>query len=83
MADGTEVLRAEALLERLVERALAMDGTSTGEHAVGQGKVKYLRREHGEAALSVMRAIKTALDPHNVMNPGKIIMLGETGLPAI
>jgi D-lactate dehydrogenase (cytochrome) len=51
LADGTEVLRAEALLERLVERALAMDGTSTGEHAVGQGKVKYLRREHGEAAL--------------------------------
>lgn len=76
LADGTEVRRAEALLERLVERALAMDGTSTGEHGVRQGKVKYLRREHGEAALSVMRAIKTALDPHNVMNPGKIIMLG-------
>jgi len=76
MADDGEIRRAEALLERLVERALAMDGTSTGEHGVGQGKVKYLRREHGEAALAVMRAVKTALDPHNIMNPGKIIVLG-------
>jgi D-lactate dehydrogenase (cytochrome) len=76
MADDGEIRRAEALLERLVERALAMDGTCTGEHGVGQGKVKYLRREHGEAALAVMRAVKTALDPHNIMNPGKIIMLG-------
>jgi D-lactate dehydrogenase (cytochrome) len=66
----------QELLERLVEPAFAMDGTSTGEHGVGQGKVKYLRREHGEAALSVLRAIKTAPDPHNIMNPGKIIMLG-------
>jgi D-lactate dehydrogenase (cytochrome) len=53
-----------------------MGGTCTGEHGVGQGQVKYLRREHGEAALAVMCAIKTALDPHNIMNPGKIIMLG-------
>jgi D-lactate dehydrogenase (cytochrome) len=76
MADTDEVRRAEGLLERLVERALAMEGTCTGEHGVGQGKMKYLAREHGDAALAAMRAIKTALDPQNILNPGKIIMLG-------
>ena len=60
------------MLERLVERALAMDGTCTGEHGVGQGKMKYLPAEHGEPALATMRAIKHALDPLDIMNPGKI-----------
>ena len=72
---ATRSTRAEAFLERLVERALAMDGTCTGEHGVGQGKMKYLRAEHGEAALAVMRAIKRALDPQDIMNPGKVINL--------
>src|SRR5499427_1864252 len=72
--DGEEVARAEALLERLVERALAMEGTCTGEHGVGQGKMKYLAAEHGEGALSAMRAIKDALDPRDLMNPGKIVL---------
>jgi D-lactate dehydrogenase (cytochrome) len=76
MADSDELRRTEELLERLVERALAMEGTCTGEHGVGQGKMKYLKAEHGDAALSAMRAIKTALDPQNIMNPGKIITLG-------
>jgi D-lactate dehydrogenase (cytochrome) len=76
MADADEIRRTEGLLERLVERALAMDGTCTGEHGVGQGKMKYLKAEHGEAALLAMRAIKTALDPQNIMNPGKIVTLG-------
>jgi D-lactate dehydrogenase (cytochrome) len=71
--DADEVARAEGLLERLVERALAMDGTCTGEHGVGQGKVKYLAAEHGEVALAAMRAVKQALDPHDIMNPGKMI----------
>jgi D-lactate dehydrogenase (cytochrome) len=73
MADADEVKRAKALNERLVERALAMDGTCTGEHGVGQGKMKYLEREHGLAALAVMSAIKRALDPQDIMNPGKIV----------
>ena len=73
MADADEVKRAKGLLERLVERALAMDGTSTGEHGVGQGKMKYLEAEHGAAALDVMRLIKHALDPDDIMNPGKIV----------
>jgi D-lactate dehydrogenase (cytochrome) len=71
--DKAEVGRVESFLERLVERALAMDGTCTGEHGVGQGKMKYLKAERGEAALESMRAIKHALDPLDIMNPGKIV----------
>jgi len=75
MSDADEVKRAKALSERLVERALAMDGTCTGEHGVGQGKIKYLEAEHGPAALAVMASIKRALDPENILNPGKILAL--------
>jgi len=75
MTDQEEVARVKAFLERLVERALAMDGTCTGEHGIGQGKMKYLLAEHGEPALAAMRAIKQALDPLDIMNPGKIVSL--------
>jgi len=70
--DPEEVAEADRINDRLVARALAMDGTCTGEHGVGYGKIKFLTAEHGEA-LSVMRAIKKALDPDNIFNPGKII----------
>src|SRR5688572_11965920 len=73
--DSDEVARAQGLHERLVKRALAMDGTCTGEHGVGQGKMPYLAAEHGEAALAAMAAIKRALDPLDIMNPGKIVAL--------
>src|ERR1051326_436972 len=76
MDDADEVLRAQALSQRLVERALAMDGTCTGEHGVGQGKMKYHKAEQGEPALAAMRALKCALDPLDILNPGKIISLG-------
>ena len=69
-----EVREANEINERLVMRALAMDGTCTGEHGVGYGKIDFLVAEHGEA-LSVMRMIKSALDPDNIMNPGKIIRM--------
>jgi D-lactate dehydrogenase (cytochrome) len=62
---------AERLNERVVDRALSLDGTCTGEHGIGCGKIDFLLAEHGEA-VSVMRAIKKAIDPDNIMNPGKI-----------
>jgi FAD/FMN-containing dehydrogenase len=65
------VEKVEAFVERLVHRAIAMDGTCTGEHGVGQGKAAYMDEEVGPA-LDTMRAIKTALDPQNIFNPGKI-----------
>jgi D-lactate dehydrogenase (cytochrome) len=71
--DPEEVKVAKAFSERLVERALTMDGTCTGEHGVGQGKMKYLLAEYGPEALAAMRAIKQALDPRNIFNPGKIV----------
>jgi len=74
MADQDEVKAARDLCERLVDRALAMDGTCTGEHGIGCGKIDFLIAEHGEA-VSVMRAIKTAIDPDNIMNPGKILRI--------
>ena len=72
MDDPAEVAAAKAFNGRLVERALAMEGTCTGEHGVGQGKMKYLTAEHGPA-LGVMRSLKHALDPDDLMNPGKIV----------
>jgi D-lactate dehydrogenase (cytochrome) len=75
MSDADEVRRAKLLVERLAELALAMDGTCTGEHGVGQGKMKYLPAEYGPAAIAAMAAIKRALDPQNIMNPGKIVVL--------
>ena len=59
--------------DRLIERAIAAGGTCTGEHGVGVGKKKYLRREHGDGAVDLMQTIKRALDPHNIMNPGKVV----------
>jgi D-lactate dehydrogenase (cytochrome) len=73
-ADDDEVRRVKTFYERLIHRAIAMEGTCTGEHGVGQGKIKFLEAEHG-AGLQVMRQIKRALDPQNILNPGKIIAL--------
>jgi D-lactate dehydrogenase (cytochrome) len=67
-----ELAEAERLNGRLIDRALSMDGTCTGEHGIGLGKKKYMYREHGEA-VDVMATLKHALDPDNIMNPGKII----------
>ncbi|MGA4439402.1 FAD-binding oxidoreductase [Psychrobacter pocilloporae] len=66
-----EVTTAEAIIGRLATRAIEMDGTCTGEHGIGQGKQKYMQQEHGNA-LILMQAVKSALDPKNILNPGKI-----------
>jgi D-lactate dehydrogenase (cytochrome) len=70
--DGTTLDMARGFAQRLAERAIAMDGTCTGEHGIGLGKRKYMALEHGTDALDVMRAVKAALDPGNIMNPGKV-----------
>ncbi|GAB5375439.1 MAG: FAD-linked oxidase C-terminal domain-containing protein [Acuticoccus sp.] len=70
--DADERRRAEKFIERLTERAIAMEGTCTGEHGIGQGKMASLRKELGPA-VDVMGAIKRALDPQDIFNPGKIL----------
>lgn len=67
-----DLKEAQRLSGRIVEYALSMDGTCTGEHGVGLGKMDALEQEHG-AGIAVMRAIKNALDPQNIMNPGKVV----------
>lgn len=74
MADTLEIERAEAFIGRLNARALAFDGTCTGEHGIGQGKMRYLPMELG-GSVDLMRSIKRSLDPHDIMNPGKIFDL--------
>jgi len=69
-----EMAEAERLNQRLVHRALSLDGTCTGEHGIGCGKIDFLLAEHGEA-VGVMHAIKRAIDPDNIMNPGKILRI--------
>lgn len=70
-ANADEMAEAQAIHDRMVMRVLALDGTCTGEHGIGEGKIAFLEAEHGEG-IAVMRAIKQALDPQNIFNPGKI-----------
>ncbi|QIG51913.1 FAD-binding protein [Nordella sp. HKS 07] len=74
-ADAEEVARVKGFYERLIKRAIAMEGTSTGEHGVGRGKMAFLELEHGAEGVALMRQIKQALDPKNILNPGKIVAL--------
>ena len=67
-----ELTEAKRLSHRMAERALRMGGTCTGEHGVGHGKLAYMQEEHGDG-WHVMGEIKRALDPQNIMNPGKLV----------
>ena len=74
-SDADELARVKGFYERLIKRAIAMEGTSTGEHGVGSGKIAFLELEHGPQGVAMMRQIKQALDPKNILNPGKIVAL--------
>jgi len=67
-----DLIEAKALNEKLVKRALAMEGTCTGEHGIGYGKMGWLREEHGEG-VELMAALKRTFDPDNLLNPGKVV----------
>jgi D-lactate dehydrogenase (cytochrome) len=75
-SDPAQIASAEDFIARLNARALAMDGTCTGEHGIGQGKQEFLVSELGNA-VDVMRLIKRSLDPKNIFNPGKIFTLDK------
>jgi len=72
VGDEDERLRADKFCHELNELALELDGTVSGEHGIGRGKMKYMASEHGDA-LSLMSDIKRSFDPQNIMNPGKMI----------
>jgi D-lactate dehydrogenase (cytochrome) len=72
MDNHSEIAQAEDFIGWLNDLAISMEGTCTGEHGIGQGKAKYLERELGAGAMSMMQAIKNAVDPNNILNPGKM-----------
>ena len=71
--DDMQLEKARQIDKRMVERALRMGGTCTGEHGIGMGNLKHMRAEDGDGAVATMQAIKAALDPQNIMNPGKVV----------
>ena len=71
--DAEALARVKRLNDRLIARTLELDGTCTGEHGVGYGKLPYLEAEHGRPAIEAMRALKRAFDPAGILNPGKVV----------
>lgn len=71
-ANAQELAEVAAINKQMVQKAISLDGTCTGEHGIGTGKIDYLRQEHGDA-VDLMRVIKQAIDPHAIMNPGKVL----------
>ena len=74
-ADVDQQARLQEFNDRVVQKAIALDGTGTGEHGVGIGKQKYMVYEHGEAAVETMRQIKQLFDPNDILNPGKVVVV--------
>jgi D-lactate dehydrogenase (cytochrome) len=72
MSVPAEIAAAEGFASRLAHRAIAMGGTCTGEHGIGQNKIAYMEDEHGPVAVDLMRRVKAAFDPRNMFNPGKV-----------
>ena len=73
--DAGELAEVKRLSAKWAELALELGGTCTGEHGIGSGKMHFLEAEHGPEGLALMRAVKQALDPLNIMNPGKIVLV--------
>ena len=71
--DESYVAKLWEINDNLIKRTLDMGGTCSGEHGVGYGKMKYLKRQYGDGAVEMMRRVKRGLDPFNIMNPGKIV----------
>ena len=71
--DPDQMTEAKRLHDRMVERALKLGGTCTGEHGIGYGKLDFMEAEHGADTIALMRALKNAIDPKGLMNPGKLI----------
>ena len=80
--DPTAHERADQLYDELIEHVLACGGTATGEHGIGQGKRKFMHREHGAGGVAAMRAVKNALDPNGILNPEKVIPEPEASVGA-
>lgn len=70
--DNEEMKKYHAYSEKLVRHAIKVEGTCTGEHGIGLGKMKYMEEQFGKSPIETMRIIKRALDPNNILNPGKI-----------
>jgi D-lactate dehydrogenase (cytochrome) len=73
--DPKEIATVEQMNVLMVQRAIRLGGTCTGEHGIGLHKMGYLVEEAGEGAVALMRQLKRALDPKNIMNPGKVVVL--------
>jgi D-lactate dehydrogenase (cytochrome) len=74
--DSDEYLdRVRSAQSNLIDRTFQAGGTCTGEHGVGYGKIKYLERQYGRGAVAAMQLIKLSLDPHLIMNPGKVVIV--------
>lgn len=72
-ANPDELAQVEKITEQLVRRAIQLEGTCTGEHGIGYGKIKYMQDEFGDPAVALMGVLKRAIDPQNLFNPGKIL----------
>ncbi len=70
--DPKDLVEVERINDRLVNRAIAMGGTCTGEHGIGSYKIKFMQSEHGDA-VNLMKLLKRSIDPQNLMNPGKML----------
>jgi glycolate oxidase len=73
LRNAEEMQRVYKAMEEIFLTALNLGGTLSGEHGIGLGKLKYMQNQFGEIGMSVMRSIKQALDPNNILNPGKLL----------